>query len=26
MVSGIYVVQYDDDKHPDYNYPPLYET
>ena len=26
MVSGIYVVQYDGDKHPDYDYPPLYET
>ena len=26
MVTGVYVIQYDGDKDPKYNYPPLFET
>ena len=26
MVTGIYVIQYDGDKDPNYDYPPLYDT
>ena len=26
MVTGVYVIQYDGDKHPDYDYPPLFDA
>jgi len=26
MVTGIYVIQYDGDKHPDYVFPPLFNA